>query len=370
MIRQRRKPAAANSLAVEGDAADYAQIATQVALADLDPYVGTGNAPNTAAGRISHFLGLRGPAIALDTACSSSLVALHLACRSLRDGECDLAIVAGVNLILDPEGSVRLSRMRALSPDGRCRSFDARASGYARGEGVGVLVLRREADALRDHDRIWALVRGSAVNHDGRSPSLTAPNGLSQRDVIRRALADAGLGPDAVDYIEAHGTGTPLGDPIEARALGAVLGAGRDPAAPLLLGSVKTNIGHLEAAAGIAGVLKAALALAPRRLPARAAVRLPGRRRPRRLVSAGLSAAALVALAARRGRLHQRIDPCPHQAVAVGHGLDALHFDVECLHAASVAQAPAGAVQSWATLRASCSPPPCSPEPSSPWPPA
>ena len=232
-----------------------------------DAHTLTGGLLSVLSGRLSYHLGLQGPSLTLDTACSSSLVALHLACRSLRDGECDLAIVAGVNLILDPEGSVRLSRMRALSPDGRCRSFDARASGYARGEGVGVLVLRREADALRDHDRIWALVRGSAVNHDGRSPSLTAPNGLSQRDVIRRALADAGLGPDAVDYIEAHGTGTPLGDPIEAETLRELFDRPGRPTA-CTLGSVKTNIGHLEAAAGLAGVIKTTLALAHESIPA------------------------------------------------------------------------------------------------------
>ena len=231
-----------------------------------DAHTLTGGLLSVLSGRVSYHLGLQGPSLTVDTACSSSLVALHLACRSLRDGECDLALVAGVNLILDPEGSVRLSRMRALAPDGRCRAFDARASGYVRGEGVGVLVLRREADALRDHDRIWALVRGSAVNHDGRTPTPPAPKGPSQRDVIRRALADADVHPDAVDCIEAHGTGTPLGDPIEAETLRDLFD-GPARATLCALGSVKSNIGHREASAGLAGVIKVVLALANNSIP-------------------------------------------------------------------------------------------------------
>ena len=231
-----------------------------------DAHTLTGGLLSVLSGRLAYTLGLQGPTLTVDTACSSSLAALHLAARSLRSGECDLAIAAGVNLVLAPEGSVRLSRMRALAPDGRCRTFDARAAGYARGEGVGVVVLKREADARRDRDRIWAILRGSAVNHDGRSTSLTAPNGLSQRDVILRALADADLTADAVDHIEAHGTGTPLGDPIEVETLRELFGRpGR--AAPCVIASVKTNIGHLEAGAGIAGVLKATLALAHETIP-------------------------------------------------------------------------------------------------------
>ncbi|MCY1057572.1 beta-ketoacyl synthase N-terminal-like domain-containing protein [Nannocystis sp. SCPEA4] len=233
--------------------------------APADAHTLTGGLMSVLSGRLSYSLGLRGPSLTVDTACSSSLVALHLACASLRAGESDLALAGGVNLILSPDSHIRLSRMRALAGDGRCRTFDARASGYVRGEGVGVLVLKRLDDARRDGDRIWAVVRGSAVNHDGRSSGLTAPNGLSQRDVIARALADARLGADAVDYVEAHGTGTPLGDPIEVETLRELFGGPRQR--PCVVGAVKTNIGHLEAAAGIAGVIKVALALHHQRIP-------------------------------------------------------------------------------------------------------
>ncbi len=228
-----------------------------------DAHTLTGGLMSVLSGRLSHVLGVRGPSLTIDTACSSSLVALHLACNSLRARETELALAGGVNLILSPESHIRLSRMRALAPDGRCRTFDARASGYVRGEGVGVLVLKRLGDALRDADRIWAVIRGSAVNHDGRSTSLTAPNGLSQREVITRALADARVRADAIDYVEAHGTGTPLGDPIEVESLRDLFSGPQ----PCVLGSVKTNIGHLEGAAGIAGVIKVALSLAHERIP-------------------------------------------------------------------------------------------------------
>jgi acyl transferase domain-containing protein/SAM-dependent methyltransferase/acyl carrier protein/aryl carrier-like protein len=248
---------------------DYAQLqARATAPADIDAYWGTGAAPSAAAGRLSYLLGVHGPSLAVDTACSSSLVAVHLACQSLRGGECDLALAAGVHLMLAPETGVFLSRAHALSPDGRCKAFSAAADGYGRGEGCGVVVLKRLSDARRDGDAVLALIRGSAVNQDGRSVGLTAPHGPSQEAVIRQALAAAGLPPAAVSYVEAHGTGTPLGDPIEIEALAAALGAEREPDRPLQVGSVKTNLGHLEAAAGIAGLLKVVLSLRHRKIPA------------------------------------------------------------------------------------------------------
>ena len=233
----------------------------------IDAYFSTGNAYSVAAGRLSYFLGLHGPSIAVDTACSSSLVALHLACQSLRLGECDLALAGGVNLILTAEMNISFSKGRMMAADGRCKTFDADADGYVRGEGCGVVVLRRLSDALNDGDRILAVVRGSAINQDGRSGGLTAPNGPAQEAVIRAALAVADIPATAIGYVEAHGTGTPLGDPIEVGALGAVLCPGRDAGHPLAIGSVKTNIGHLEAAAGIAGVVKVILALERREIP-------------------------------------------------------------------------------------------------------
>jgi myxalamid-type polyketide synthase MxaE and MxaD len=248
--------------------ADYAQIVMrELGLEDVDGYVTTGNAANTAAGRLSYVLGSRGPAVALDTACSSSLVALHLACRSLRSGESDLALVGGVNLILTPDVNVLYSQMGALAPDGWCKSFDASADGMVRGEGGAVIAVKRLADALRDGDRVLALVRGSAVNHDGRSSGLSVPSGTAQREVLRSALADAGVMPAAVHLVEAHGTGTTLGDPIEAEALIAEMGAGRPDGTPLVLGAAKASIGHLEAAAGLAGLVKVALAMKHREIP-------------------------------------------------------------------------------------------------------
>ena len=233
----------------------------------LDAHFGTGIICSAAAGRISYALGLRGPAMAVDTACSSSLVAVHLACRSLRLGECDLALAGGVNIILSPDGGIFLSRARALAADGRCKTFDASADGYVRSEGCGVVVLKRLSDALADGDDVLAIIAGSAVNQDGASGGFTVPSGSSQRELVRRALAEAGVKPAEVGYVEAHGTGTPLGDPIEARALGAVLSDGRPQGKPFLLGSVKTNIGHLEAAAGIAGLLKVVLSLRHEQIP-------------------------------------------------------------------------------------------------------
>ncbi|MGQ4807008.1 6-deoxyerythronolide-B synthase EryA1, modules 1 and 2 [Candidatus Entotheonellaceae bacterium PAL068K] len=227
----------------------------------IDAYTMMGVAHSTASGRLSFLLGLQGPNLALDTACSSSLVAVHLACQHLRNRECDMALAGGVNLILAPEISINHSRARMLAPGGRCKTFDAAADGFVRSEGCGVIVLKRLSDALADNDLIWALIRGSAVNQDGRTSGLTVPNGLSQQAVIRQALANGDVAPDQVRYIEAHGTGTMLGDPIEVGALGAVFGKLRSPDRPLIIGSVKTNIGHTEGAAGIAGLIKVVLSL-------------------------------------------------------------------------------------------------------------
>jgi acyl transferase domain-containing protein/acyl-CoA synthetase (AMP-forming)/AMP-acid ligase II/acyl carrier protein len=241
----------------------------------FDGYYVTGNLSSTAAGRLSYTLGLIGPSIAIDTACSSSLVAVHLACQSLRTGECDLTIAAGVNLILSPDASIALSRAQMLSPDGRCKAFDAAADGYGRGEGCGVVVLKRLSAALKDKDHILAVIRASGVNQDGPSGGFTVPSGLSQEKVIRRALDIASLEPADISYVEAHGTGTPLGDPIEVGALARALGQGHSPDNPLLVGTVKTNIGHLESAAGIAGLIKVVLALQNSELPALANFRKP-----------------------------------------------------------------------------------------------
>ena len=234
----------------------------------IDAYYSIGNSLNAAAGRIAYVLGLRGPSIAVDTACSSSLVALHLACRSLVDGECKQALVGGVNAILSPTPMIALSKFRALAPDGRCKTFDDHADGYGRGEGAGMLVLKRLSDAQADGDPILAVVRGSAVSQDGASSGLTVPNGLAQETVIRQALAVAGVQPHEIQCIEAHGTGTPLGDPIEVQALGAVLSEGRRATDRVILSSIKSNIGHLESAAGVAGLIKLILAFRHSVIPA------------------------------------------------------------------------------------------------------
>ena len=226
-----------------------------------EAYWGTGNTLSAAAGRISYFLGLTGPSIAVDTACSSSLVSVHLACQSLRQRECHLALAGGVNLILSPKGHIVFSEANMLSPDGRCKTFDAAANGFVRGEGCAMVVLKRLSDAIASGDNILAVIRGSAVNQDGMSSGLTVPNGPSQEAVIRQALENAGVSPERIGYIEAHGTGTSLGDPIEAIALGSVFGKSHSPERPLQIGSVKTNIGHLEGAAGIAGLMKVVLQL-------------------------------------------------------------------------------------------------------------
>ncbi|WP_158852080.1 type I polyketide synthase [Saccharothrix deserti] len=230
-------------------------------------YTGTGTSASIAAGRISYFLDLTGPSVAIDTACSSSLVAVHNACESLRRGECDTAIVGGVNVLLDPDLMVALSQAGMMSPSGRCKTFDADADGYVRGEGCGVVVLKRLSDADRDGDRVRALVVGTAVNQDGHSNTLTAPNSLAQQAVMRQALAASGLAATDIGYLEAHGTGTSLGDPIEMSSIAGVYGA-PDARDPLWVGSVKTNIGHLEAAAGVAGLIKAVLTVERGLIPA------------------------------------------------------------------------------------------------------
>ena len=237
-------------------------------LAQVGAYSGTGGALSIISNRVSYYFDLRGPSVTVDTACSSSLVAIHLACQSLRTGDSDLALAAGVNVLLSPAVTRSFDQVEAMSPTGRCHSFDARADGYVRGEGCGVAVLKRLADAERDGDRILAVVRGSAVNQDGRSNGLMAPNPAAQMAVLRAACSAAGVEPREIDYVEAHGTGTLLGDPIEARALGTVLGRGRAADAPLLIGSIKSNLGHTEAAAGIAGFAKTVLALQHGRVPA------------------------------------------------------------------------------------------------------
>ncbi len=231
---------------------------------NVDAYTGTGNSHSITAGRISYLLGLRGPAVAVDTACSSSLSAIHLACQSLRVRESDLALAGGVSVTLRPETQIAISAWGLLSPQGRCATFDAAADGFVRGEGAGVVVLKRLTDAVRDGDQVLAVVRGSAVNQDGRSNGITAPNTAAQCDVIADALRSADVAPESVQYVESHGTGTQLGDPIEFEALAATYGRGEDSCA---LGAVKTNIGHLEAASGVAGFIKAVLAVQRGQIP-------------------------------------------------------------------------------------------------------
>ena len=236
--------------------------------AAIDAYAGTGNAHSIAANRLSYWLDLRGPSMAVDTACSASLVAVHLAVQSLWSGDCNLAIAGGVNVILNPHLNLAFSQAQMMAADGRCKSFDARADGYVRSEGCGVVLLKRLSDAAREGNQVLALLRGTAITQDGRSNGLTAPNGLAQQSVVQRAIAQAGITPAQISYVEAHGTGTALGDPIEIAALKAVLMDGRSPHQPCWIGSVKANIGHLEAAAGIAGLIKVVLALQHREIPA------------------------------------------------------------------------------------------------------
>lgn len=232
-----------------------------------DAFAGTGGSASIAANRISYQLDLHGPSLAVDTACSASLVAVHLACESLRRGECSRALVGGVNAILDPAPTMAFVRAGLLAPDGRSKSFAAGADGYSRSDGCGFVLLQPLAAAEAAGLPVLAVIRGSATGQDGRSNGLTAPSGAAQEAVLRAAYRRAGVPPERVGYIEAHGSGTALGDPIEATALGAVVGAERDPASPCAVGSIKSNLGHLEGAAGIAGLIKAALTLAHRQIP-------------------------------------------------------------------------------------------------------
>ena len=247
---------------------DYSMLLSKEGLADINAYNGTGNALSIVANRLSYILNLRGPSVVTDTACSSSLVALHFACRSLQSGESNLCLVGGASLMLSPEPFITYSHARMMAADGRCKTFDASADGYVRGEGCGVVVLKRLSDAKRDEDNILAVIKGTAVNQDGLSNGLTAPNGPSQQAVIRQALENAGVTPAQISYVEAHGTGTSLGDPIEVKSLKAVLMQGREKDQPCWLGSVKTNIGHLEAASGLASLIKVVLSLQHQEIPA------------------------------------------------------------------------------------------------------
>jgi acyl transferase domain-containing protein/aryl carrier-like protein/protein-L-isoaspartate O-methyltransferase len=245
---------------------DYTQLLIKN-YSNINAYNAVGCSSCISANRISYFLNLRGPSVAIDTACSASLVALHFACQSLKNFESDLCIVGGVNLILSPETNITFSQARMMAPDGRCKTFDASADGYVRAEGCGVVILKRVQDALRDGDHIQAVIRGSAVNQDGLTYALTAPNGVAQQVVINQALENAGVAPAQISYVETHGSGTSLGDPIEVKALKKLLMQGRSPSNFCWLGSVKTNIGHLEAAAGIAGLIKVVLSLQHKEIP-------------------------------------------------------------------------------------------------------
>ncbi|MER6786897.1 beta-ketoacyl synthase N-terminal-like domain-containing protein [Streptomyces sp. NPDC000658] len=235
---------------------DYAMEMDELRYDELDGRIAAGVAHSGLCGRLSYFLGWRGPSVTVDTACSASLVALHMAVEGIRRGECDIALAGGVNAIHHPRSTALFSDLSALAPDGRCKTFDEDADGYGRAEGCGMLVLKRLSDARRDRDPVLALIRGSAVGQDGESAGLTVPNGAAQAELIRRALDSARLGPGDIQYVEAHGTGTPLGDPIEMSAINEIFGDAHSKDRPLLVGSAKTNIGHMEPAAGIGGVIK------------------------------------------------------------------------------------------------------------------
>ncbi|HEX4953119.1 MAG TPA: beta-ketoacyl synthase N-terminal-like domain-containing protein [Thermoanaerobaculia bacterium] len=246
---------------------DYGAILFENFASRVEVYTGSGNGDAILANRLSYFFDLKGPSVSVDTACSGSLVAIHLACQSLARGECALALAGGVNTILKPDGSLFFTKAGALAPDGRCKPFDHRADGIVRSEGAGLVVLKPLERALADGDRIHAVIRGSAVNQDGRSNGIMAPNGAAQEEVLRQAYQAAGISPAQVQYVEAHGTGTSLGDPVEVKALASVLSPGRMSGRRFRLGSLKSNLGHMESAAGIGGVIKVALAMRHRRLP-------------------------------------------------------------------------------------------------------
>ncbi|MDC0773865.1 type I polyketide synthase, partial [Streptomyces sp. HD] len=246
---------------------DYASLVRRLGAEAVGRHTLSGLNRGIIANRLSYVLGLRGPSLTVDTGQSSSLVAVHMACESLRRGESEIALAGGVNLVLAPDSARASAGLGALSPDGRCHTFDARANGYVRGEGGGLVVLKPLARALADGDRIHCVIRGSAMNNDGGGDGLTAPLREGQEEVLRLAYHEAGVNPADVQYVELHGTGTKLGDPIEAAALGTVVGRTRPDGSPLLVGSVKTNIGHLEGAAGIAGLLKTVLSLSHRQIP-------------------------------------------------------------------------------------------------------
>jgi acyl transferase domain-containing protein len=246
-------------------ATDYSELEVLQGPAAINAYNGTGTSFSVASDRLSYLLGVRGPSLALDTACSSSLASVHLAVVSLRNRESDIALAGGVNLMMSPDSIVSLCKARMLSPDGRCKTFDASANGYVRGEGCGVLVLKRLQDALVENDNVLAVIRGSAVNHNGRSSGLTVPSGPAQQALIRQVLQGSGLKPADVSCVEAHGTGSAVGDPIEVGALASVF---TQRSRPLLIGSVKSNVGHLEWAAGACGLIKGILSLRHGQIPA------------------------------------------------------------------------------------------------------
>ncbi|MDX3580093.1 type I polyketide synthase, partial [Streptomyces sp. FL07-04A] len=254
---------------------DYAALSRRAGVGAIDAFTSTGLARSVIANRVSYLLGLTGPSWVVDSGQSSALVAVHQACQALRRGDVCLALAGGVNLILAPESTVAVSKFGGLSPEGRAYVFDARAEGYVRGEGGGLVVLKRLSDAVADGDEVVCVIAGGAVTNDGGGEGLTVPCAEGQEEVLRRAYADAGLSPAAVDYVELHGTGTRAGDPVEARALGAVLGGAEGRGEPLRVGSAKTNVGHLEGAAGIVGLIKAALAVRHRRIPASLHFRSP-----------------------------------------------------------------------------------------------
>ncbi|MFT7589500.1 MAG: malonyl CoA-acyl carrier protein transacylase, partial [Limisphaerales bacterium] len=244
-------------------------------LTKIDAYSLLGTALSAAGGRVSFTWGLQGPALSVDTACSSSLIATHLAAKAIRNGECDMSVVAGVNYLLNPVYFVYFSKLQAVSPDGQCKTFDESANGYSRGEGCGVIILKRLSLAIENNDRILGIIKGSAINQDGASSGFTAPNGIAQQDLLQRAMRDAHITAEDITYVETHGTGTPLGDPIEAGAIAAVYGKGHTKEEPLIMGSVKSSIGHLEGAAGVSGILKILLALDKKAIPANLHFRNP-----------------------------------------------------------------------------------------------